>query len=103
MEIAVSINKVPVRLTKERWHHISTGHPEIADYYFEILETIENPKTLYEGMYGELIAISNKLEQSNKFIVAVYKEIDSNDGFIITAYLTNKEQKFEKKKVLWKQ
>jgi hypothetical protein len=54
-------------------------------------------------MYGELIAISNKLEQSNKFIVAVYKEIDSNDGFIITAYLTNKEQKFEKKKVLWKQ
>lgn len=103
MDIAVSINKVPVRLTKERWHHISTGHPEIADYYFEILETIENPKTLYEGIHGELIAIGHKLEQTNKFIVAIYKEIDFKDGFIITAYLSNKEQKFEKKKVLWKQ
>jgi hypothetical protein len=103
MDIAVSINKVPVRLTKERWHHISTGHPEIADYYFEILETIENPKTLYEGIHGELIASGHKLEQTNKFIVAIYKEIDFKDGFIITAYLSNKEQKFEKKKVLWKQ
>jgi hypothetical protein len=103
MDIAVSINKVPVRLTKERWHHISTGQPEIADYYFEILETIENPKTLYEGIHGKLIAIGHKLEQTNKFIVAIYKEIDFKDGFIITAYLSNKEQKFEKKKVLWKQ
>jgi hypothetical protein len=103
MDIAVSINKVPVRLTEERWHHISTGHPEIADYYFEILETIENPTVLYKGVYGELIAIGKKLEQTNKFIVAIYKEIDLNDGFIITAYLSNKEQKFDKKKVLWEQ
>ncbi len=36
MDFAISINKVPVRLTEERWHHISTGHPEIADYYFDI-------------------------------------------------------------------
>jgi hypothetical protein len=103
MDIAVSINKVPVRLTKERWQHISTGHPEISDYYFEILDTLENPKILYEGMYGELIAIGNKLEQTNKFIVVIYKETELNDGFIITAYLSSKEQKFEKKKVLWKQ
>jgi hypothetical protein len=29
---------------------------------------------LYEGIYGELIAIGHKLEQTNKFIVAIYKE-----------------------------
>jgi hypothetical protein len=43
MDVAISKNKVPIRLTQERWYHISTGHPEIADYYYEILETIENP------------------------------------------------------------
>jgi hypothetical protein len=103
MDIAVSKNNVPIRLTEERWHHISTGHPEIADYYFEILETIENPKIIYEGNLGGLIAISLKLEQSDFFIVVIYKEISIEDGFILTAYLTNKEQKFDKKKVLWKQ
>ncbi len=43
MEIAISKNGVPIRLTEERWQHISTGHPEIADYYYELLETVEKP------------------------------------------------------------
>lgn len=43
MDVAISKNKVPIRLTQERWHHISTGHPQISGYYYEILETIENP------------------------------------------------------------
>ncbi len=42
------------------------------------------------------------IEYSNKFIVVVYKEVSINDGFIITAYVSNKEQSFNKKNVLWK-
>jgi hypothetical protein len=53
MEIAISINKIPIRLTKERWQHISLGHPEIAGFYYEILESIEKPDSIYEGKYGE--------------------------------------------------
>ncbi len=102
MRIAISKNNVPIRLTEERWHHISTGHPEIANYYFEILETIDNPNVIYQGNSGGLIAVSFKLEHTAKFIVVIYKEIGLVDGFVITAYLSNKEQKFNKKKVLWK-
>lgn len=102
MDIAISNNNVPIRLTEERWHHISMGHPEIADFYFEILETIEDPSVIYAGNHGGLIAISNKLEQIDKFIVVVYKETGLNNGFIITAYLSSKIQKFDKKKILWK-
>jgi len=102
-DIATSKNNVPIRLTDERWHHISTGHPEIADYYYEILETIENPQIIFEGNYNSLIAISQKIDQTDKFIVVIYKEFDIYDGFIITAYISNKEQKFGKKKMLWKQ
>ncbi|HSU49383.1 MAG TPA: hypothetical protein VLJ41_02290 [Segetibacter sp.] len=49
MDIAISKNTVPIRLTEERWYHISTGHPEVAAYYFEILETIENPQKNLSG------------------------------------------------------
>lgn len=49
-DIAISKNNVPIRLTDKRWHHISTGHPEIADYYYDILETIENPRLFSGGI-----------------------------------------------------
>jgi len=103
MDVAVSKNKVPIRLTQERWHHISTGHPEIAGYYYEILETIESPSRIYEGTRNEYIAVSGKQEQSGKFIVVIYKETGLLDGFIITAFISNKKQEFDKKKLLWKQ
>lgn len=40
MDFVKSKNDVPVRFTAERWLHIKIGHPEIADYYNGILETI---------------------------------------------------------------
>lgn len=101
MDKAISKNKVPIRLTNERWQHISTGHPEIVDYYYEILETLEDPAIIYQGEFDALIAVSKEIEPVNKFIVVVYKESSLEDGYIITAYVSNKEQKFKKKKVLW--
>jgi hypothetical protein len=103
MDVAISINVIPIRLTDERWHHISIGHPEMADYYYEILETIENPAIVYQGNSGELIALSKQIQPSGKFFVVVYKETDSKDGFVITAFLSNKQIFFEKKKIIWKQ
>lgn len=52
MVVAISKNKVPIRLTNERWFHITIGHPETADLYYEIINTVENPETIYEGNYG---------------------------------------------------
>ncbi len=57
MHLVSSKNGVPIRLTDERWMHITTGHPEVADYLFEILATIENPEVIYEGNENGLIAI----------------------------------------------
>lgn len=74
MDIAISKNGIPIRLTSERWKHITTGHPEIADYYYEILETIENPDIIYEGNNDAKIAIRKFQETLTKFVVAVYKE-----------------------------
>jgi hypothetical protein len=103
MDIVFSKNKVPIRLTDERWYHISVGHPEISDLYYDILETIENPFMIYEGSNAELIAVSSKNKPTNKFIVVVYKETSAVDGFVITAYSSNKPQTFLNKRIVWKQ
>lgn len=59
MDFVKSKNDVPVRLTAERWLHIKIGHPEIADYYNGILETIENPEFICEGENDAKIAVKN--------------------------------------------
>ena len=56
MEIAKSINDVPIRLTNERWIHIIENHDDLAGYYDETLLLIENPDYVINGYEGALIA-----------------------------------------------
>jgi len=101
--IAISINKIPIRLSDERWKHISIGHPEMAEYFDQLLECVENPEIVYIGSEGEFLAVKSLNNEGIKFIVVVYKEIENDDGFIITAFLTNKLNYLKNKQILWKQ
>mgnify|MGYP001571060248 CR=1 FL=1 len=49
MDIAYSRNGVPIRLNYERWYHITENHDDMASYYCEVLETIENPSLVIKG------------------------------------------------------
>jgi hypothetical protein len=99
MDIAKSKNNVPIRLSKERWFHITEEHSEMAGYYFEVLETIEEPEAIYEGKAGECLAIREV--ERGKYIVVVYREISSDDGFIITAFLTKRKRQLERRRKIW--
>jgi hypothetical protein len=101
MNVVKSKNGVPIRLTHERWFHITEEHSEIAGYYFEILEIINNPDYIYMGANGELIA--TKEIEPGKQLVVVYKEINRNDGFIITAFITRRIRQFERRARVWPQ
>ena len=57
MIIVLSKNKVPVRLSSERWEHIERRHPEMRNQKERILETISNPDFIQQGDFGELLAI----------------------------------------------
>jgi hypothetical protein len=46
MDVARSRNNVPIRLTEERWFHITEEHSEMAGYYFEVLETVEESEVI---------------------------------------------------------
>ena len=50
-------NSVPIRLTEEKWFHITEEHSEMAGYYFEVLETVEEPEAIYKGKAREGIVV----------------------------------------------
>jgi hypothetical protein len=99
MEIVSSKNNVPIRLTEERWIHITEQHSEMAGYYFEVLDTIQEPEAIYQGRFGEMLAVS-EIERG-KYLIAVYRELSKVDGFIITAFLTRRIKQIEGREKLW--
>ena len=86
-EAVYSKNGVPIRLTDERWAHITAEHSELAGFRSEIMETVANPAAIFAGNQGELLAIREV--EPGKYLVVVYRE-SQQDGFIITAFLTRK-------------
>jgi len=84
-EIARSVNGVPIRLTYERWYHIVENHDELVGSFHEVLETIERPQIVVQGNRGALKAARSLGKGS--WLVVIYREVTSRDGFVITAYL----------------
>ena len=99
MHVAESVNGVSIRLSSERWQHISQNHPEMAGFLYDILETVEQPETVRLGPNGESIA-DRLLEGETKRIIGVYRE-NEEDGFIITAFLTKRANWLTKREVIW--
>ncbi len=98
MDIVISKNGVPIRLTEERWFHISENHDDMAGYYNDVLYTIEEPDYIITGYKGALIALRKFTK--TKFLAVVYREVSKVDGFIITAYFTSKLN-LEREVILW--
>ena len=96
MDYVVSVNRVPVRLTHERWFHIAENHDDLAGYYDEVLEAVEKPDFVLRGHRGSLVAV--KSLGSRRYLHVVYRELSSADGFIITAFFAARA---ERKKAIW--
>ena len=71
----------------------------MAGYYFEALETVEEPEAIYEGKAGECIAV-REIEKG-KYIVVVYRELSKENGFVITAFLTRRRKQLERRRKIW--
>jgi hypothetical protein len=101
MEIAYSKNGVPVRLTEDRWRHITGRHPEMRWQRARVMDTIAAPDLVQRGDYGALIAARyyNQPPGANLFVVAVYREVAERGGFVITAYLARRLS--PRREVLW--
>lgn len=81
--------------------HITEEHSEMAGYYFEVLEAVEEPEAIFAGKTGEFIAV-REIEK-DKYIVVLYKELGKEDGFVITAFLMRQRKKLERRQKIWEQ
>jgi hypothetical protein len=97
MDLAYSVNGVPIRLNAERWYHITRTHIELAEYHDDCLQVIENPDLVLRGRRGSLRAV--KGYGRNQFLMVIYREVSPDDGFVISAYFVSK---FERRDILWR-
>jgi len=96
--IVPSKNGVPIRLTDERWAHITEEHNELAGLRLEVLQTIAEPARVLEGREKALLAVREI--EPGKDLVAVYRELEQ-DGFVITAFLTSRRASLDRRRQLW--
>jgi hypothetical protein len=91
-DVATSRNGVPIRLTDERWTHITSRHPEMNDQRERVLEMLQEPDMIQQGDFGELLAIRHYSQTplTSKFMVVAYREVSLDDGFMLTAYFTSR-------------
>jgi hypothetical protein len=71
----------------------------MAGYYFDVLEAVEEPEAIYAGKAGECIAV-REIEK-DKYMVVIYRELGKEDGFVITAFLTKRRKKLERRRKIW--
>jgi hypothetical protein len=102
MIVVRSRNGIAVRLTDERWSHIARRHPEMKGQKASVIETVGEPDQVQEGDQGALLAVRlySDTPLTEKFLIAVYREVSAEDGFIITSYFTT--QPSESRRVIWK-
>ena len=96
---SVSRNGIRIRLTDERWQHIIQEHDELADLREEVLEAIHQADQILKGNAGELFAV--RMIETAKALVVVYREVDLQDGFVITAFLTRRLKSLVRREQLW--
>jgi hypothetical protein len=96
LETVHSLNNVPIRLTDERWEHIVDSHPYMSRYYEDMLDALYDPEYILPGHRGSLIAVV--ILRKKEILHVMYRELNRNDGHIITAYI---KTSFDKKKAIW--
>jgi hypothetical protein len=97
MDVAYSVNGVPIRLSYERWYHIVENHDDLASTFHEVLDTVQKPDLVARGSRGALKAVRSLGRK--KWMVVVHRELSRRDGFVITAYLLSKRPKGD---VIWR-
>jgi len=98
LAVVLSKKGVPIRLTDERWAHITEEHAELAGLRLEVLEAIAESVRVLKGREGALLAV-RELEPG-KDLVAVYRELEQ-DGYIITAFVTRRRASLDRKRQVW--
>ena len=82
-----------IHLSNERWHHIVTEHSILANRLEDIKDTLINPSTILPSKYDEKVRFYYKFyKKMSKYLLVSVKYLNG-EGFIITAFYTQKLEK----------
>jgi hypothetical protein len=91
LRIVRSVYGVAIRLTDERWAHITEARDELIDRFDDVLSAVQSPDWVTKGYRGSLVAWKGFGRRG--YLAVIYKELGRHDGFIITAFFTTKPKK----------
>jgi len=90
-----------IRFTQVQWLHTVFFHPEVEGEPAKIRKTLRNPEIVVEGATKDTkicYGFFKRTPVTSKYLAVVVK-ILNQEGFIITAYFT---ERVRRGKVLWK-
>lgn len=82
-----------IRMTKERWIHIKSDHPEMVNDLDNIRSAITSPEFTKTSEHDDNVMFYYRYykdkKSSAKYLLTAVKHLNG-DGFVITAFYTNK-------------
>ena len=88
--------KRKIRLTKERWKHItspSSLHPYMTNYLEEVKQTLLNPDIIVLNKFDEKKMNYYKyIRERSEYLLVGVKYLNG-EGFVTTAFMTRKVKK----------
>ena len=92
MEILTDFNGTDVRLTDERFQHITDSHPSVLELSDAIAETLTSPDVVRLSSWNADTRLYYRWYTETKYndkYVCVVVVVTEDDAWIITAYLTD--------------
>ena len=89
--LAISVNRVPVRLVPRRW-------ARLEGYYDEILDTVARPDYVFADGSGDLVAVRDV--GVARCLQVTYREVSREEGYIISSSYAMRW--FEPGRVVWR-
>ena len=82
-----------IHLSKERWKHMTTLHPGIANRLESIKATLINPSLVVSHKFDESMRNYYTFDKhKNRYLLVSVKYLNG-DGFIATAFFTKKAKR----------
>lgn len=79
-----------IHLTKERWSHIATKHPDISDKIEDLKKALINPSLIVQHKYDDTMRNYYLYNKEEKCYLQVVVKYLNGIGFIASSFFTRK-------------
>jgi len=90
MDVLPAKRSKSISVPAERKKHILSRHPEVAEVWDKIGETLREPDEIRASRYDDKVWIYYRLYPRRKKYLSVVVRIYDGDGLLLTSYVTDR-------------